>query len=159
MVEPLVEIKLMRIYKLFQVREKQSAAGQVLIDVKNFGRVYGEVTKKIHFILTSVARDGRSDFSIISMYQTGRCRYFYSQDKDGLEIKTYLERLFAEESDIFIGVSPEDDFLNILSFEGKKEVLSEKVRLKNVAHVKNGLVKESSAINSLETLLSLEEGK
>ena len=67
-----------------------------------------------------------------------------------MEIKTYLERLFAEESDIFIGVSPEDDFLNILSFEGKKEVLSEKVRLKNVDHVKNlGLVKESSAINSL----------
>ena len=45
MVWPLVEIKLMRIYKLFQVREKQSAAGQVLIEVKNFGRVYGEATK------------------------------------------------------------------------------------------------------------------
>jgi len=84
------------------------------VEVQNFGRVCGEVTKNVHFILTSVARDGRSDFSIISMYQTGRCRYFYSQDKDGLEIKTYLERLFAEESDIFIGVSPEDDFLNIL---------------------------------------------
>ena len=91
MVEPLVEIKLMRIYKLFQVREKQSAAGQVLIDVKNFGRVCGEVTKNVHFILTSVARDGRSDFSIISMYQTGRCRYFYSQDKDGWEIKRILK--------------------------------------------------------------------
>ena len=97
-----------------------------------------------------MARNGRSDFLMVSMYQAGRCRYFYSQDKDGLEIKTYLERPFAEESDIFIGVSPEDGFLNILSFEGKKEVLSEKVRLKNVAHVKNlGLVKESSAINSL----------
>ena len=45
MVGPLVEIKLMRIYKLFQVREKQSAEGQVLIEVKNFGRVYGEATK------------------------------------------------------------------------------------------------------------------
>ena len=45
MVGPPVEIKLMRIYKLFQVREKQSAAGQVLIEVKNFGRVYGEATK------------------------------------------------------------------------------------------------------------------
>ena len=93
-----------------------------------------------------MARNGRSDF--------------YSQDKDGLEIKTYLERLFAEESDIFIGVSPEDDFLNTLSFEGEKEALSEEVRLKNVAYVKNlGLVKELSAINSLELLLSLEEKK
>ena len=67
---------------------------------------------------------------------------------------------FAEESDIFIGVSPEDDFLNILSFEGEKEALSEEVRLKNVAYVKNlGLVKESAAINSLEALQSLEAGK
>lgn len=76
--------------------------------------------KNIHFILTSVARNGRSDFSIISMYQTGRCRYFYSQDKDGLEIKTYLERLFAEESDIFIGVSPEDDFIKHSLFRREK---------------------------------------
>lgn len=67
-----------------------------------------------------MARNGRSDFLMVSMYQAGRCCYFYSQDKDGLEIKTYLERLFAEESDIFIGVSPEDDFLNTLSFEGRR---------------------------------------
>ena len=130
------------------------------MEVQNFGRVCGEVTKNVHFILTSVARNGRSDFLMVSMYQAGRCRYFYSQDKDGLEIKTYLERLFAEESDIFIGVSPEDDFLNILSFEGKKEVLSEKNQAKNVAYVKNlGSVKEPAAINSLETLQPLEAGK
>ena len=61
------------------------------MEAQNFGRVCGEVTKNVHFILTSVARDGRSDFSIISMYQTSRCRYCYSQDKDGWEIKRILK--------------------------------------------------------------------
>ena len=123
-------------------------------------KAYAEkLEKNIHLVLTSKDIEGHSAFSVVSIYQAGRCRYFYSPGKDDFEIEVYLKNLFVEESDIFIGLSPEEDFLSFLfNKEGEKYLSEKKLRLRNVAYVRNlGLVRESFDINSFDTLVSLRE--
>ena len=131
------------------------------IDFKILGVYAAKLQKNIHLILTSLDKDGRSDFSVITIYQSGRSRYFYSRGKNNVEKKRYLEMLFSNEMDVFIGLSPEDDFLEHLSYEvgyvTGNTALGEKI--KNVAYVKNlGMIRESTAIKSLEdSLFSMQE--